>query len=182
MFRVFKGRQFRYALIKMVSKTISPSVNRVFTPKLAFAYALFNMEYDNAPGYGNLELEGDVKNVKQAFRDLGIPAENTTFLFDSTYDEVEDLWDRVLKEKYKEAERNRTETLVIFWYGGHGEMAGSEATQIRFNSNDPKKRCYPWERHLTMLANKGYTYTIAFFDCCRPQTGPGRSGEQTDSN
>ena len=84
MFRVFKGS--RYAIIKMVSKTISTSVNRVFTPQLVFAFALFNMEYGNATGYKNLELEGDVQNVKQAFRDLRIPAENTTFLFDSTHD------------------------------------------------------------------------------------------------
>ena len=179
MFRVFKGS--RYAIIKMVSKTISTPVNRVFTPQLVFAFALFNREYGNATGYENLELEGDVQNVKQAFRDLRIPAENTTFLFDSTYDEVEDLWDRVLKEKYKEAARNRRETLFIIWYGGHAEMAGSEATQIRFNSNDPTQRCYPWERNLTMLASKAYTYTIALFDCCRVQTGPGR-GVPTDSN
>ena len=158
----------------MVSKTISPSVNRVFTPKLVFAFALFNMKYDLVDGYKNLELENDVKNVEKAFQALGIPAENTEWLFDSTYKEVEDLCDDVMKKRYKEAEKNRTETLVIIWYGGHGEMAGSEATQIRFNSNDPKKRCYPWERNLTMLANKDYTYTIAFFDCCRKQNGPGR--------
>ena len=65
---------------------VSSSVDRVFTPKLVFALAIFNMEYGNATGYKNLKLEGDVQNVMQAFQDLGIPAENTTFLFDSTHD------------------------------------------------------------------------------------------------
>jgi hypothetical protein len=80
---------------------------------------------------------------------------------------VEDYWELVLKKQYIEAERNKTETLFIIWYGGHGEMAGSEATQIRFNTKDPRKRCYAWERNLIMLASRYYTYTIAFFDCCR---------------
>ena len=52
---------------------LSSSVNRVFTPKLVYALAIFNMEYGNAEGHKNLKLEDDVSNVMQAFEHLGIP-------------------------------------------------------------------------------------------------------------
>ncbi len=62
---------------------------------------------------------------------------------DASYDEVDDLWDE-LKKKYKAAAKSG-KNLFLFWYGGHGEMAGSATTQISLNSVDPDKRCYPWE-------------------------------------
>ena len=141
--------------------------DNAFTPVTVIFCGVFNKIYETKFG-GNLKgVERDLENVMQIIKDLGIPAENIKILEDATYNKVEDLWDDTLKGLYKTAGRTGTKTLFIFWYGGHGEMAGSEATQIRFNTEDPKVKCYPWEKQITMCAATESTYTIAFFDCCR---------------
>ena len=64
---------------------------------------------------------------------------------DATYDEVDDLW-IALKIKYRAAAKSG-KTLFLFWYGGHGEMAGSAMTQISLNSVDKTKDVIPGKVH-----------------------------------
>ena len=153
----------------MVSKTrTNPQPSHpAFTPVTVIFRGIFNKTYGEKFGGDLKGVERDLEDVMQIIKDLGIPAENFKIFIDATRDEVEDLCDKTLTDYYKAARRTGTKTLFIFWYGGHAEMAGSEATQITFNTEDPKERCYPWERRLRMFAATESTYTIAFFDCCR---------------
>ncbi len=84
---------------------------------------------------------------------LKIPHDNITVLTDVTYDEVDDCW-LELKKKYREADKKEgPETLFILWYGGHGEMGGTAHTQICCNTQDDRKRLFPWEARLNILTD-----------------------------
>ena len=118
---------------------------------IVYAVVVINKEYGKTQAnvneklrYDNLDaVEEDLVKVREALTILGIPGSNITVLKDVTYDEVDDLWDD-LKKKYRAAEKSG-KTLFIFWYGGHGEMAGSATTHISLNETAENKRCYPWE-------------------------------------
>ena len=141
-----------------------------------YAWGLFNKEYGltrlggEHPKHDNI---GDVVEDEERWRltlgVLKVPEKNIKILRDVTYDEVDDIWDE-LKQLYRAAEKNKTNTLFLFWYGGHGEMGGSAFTQISLNVGPdvkPNKRCYPWESSLMTLTGRENTCTLAFFDCCR---------------
>ena len=141
-----------------------------------YAWGLFNEEYGltrlvgEHPKHDNIgDVVEDEKRWIETLSVLKVPKENIKILHNVTYDEVDDIWDE-LKQLYKAAEKNKTKTLFIFWYGGHGEMGGSAYTQISLNVGPdvkPISRCYPWEKQLMALTGKENTCTLAFFDCCR---------------
>jgi hypothetical protein len=72
-----------------------------------------------------------------------------------------------MKLKALTAHNEGTQTLFIFYYSGHGEMAGSATTHISLNDPIEAKRTYPWEINLNHLSCWNNTYTLSFFDCCR---------------
>lgn len=130
-----------------------------------FGYAMFLSKYNNTDGEcKDLDLAEDKKDVLQAYQALGIS--NITVLDDPTYDEVEDLHDRVIVERYKEAKRTGKKTAFFFWIASHAEMRGA-TTQMRLNSKDPEKKFYPLELNLMMRTNTPGTFTFVGFDCCR---------------
>ena len=136
-----------------------------------YAALIVNKTYDfQSTGYNHLpEVEADKQNVLDTFKFLGIKDDHIFKLYDSNYDDVDELWDKV-KVIFRNAQKTRTNILFIPWYGGHGEMYdGSTSTQILINDPDPTKRRYPWEKNLAIISRFSHTYTLAYFDCCRVQ-------------
>ncbi len=135
----------------MPEETKQQPVNLVFVPVIVYAMLVINKEYGETQAnvneklrFDNLDaVEGDLDRVRETLTILGIPKSNITVLKDATYDELDDLWDDS-KKKYRAAEKSG-KTLFIFWYGGHGEMAGSATTWMSLNETDPDKRCFAWE-------------------------------------
>ena len=71
-------------------------------------------------------IEGDKERVISIFKLLGIT--NIIELYDRDYDEIDDELLPELKKIYRESGKklnNIQPTLVVIWYGGHGEMAGT---------------------------------------------------------
>ena len=65
--------------------------------------------------------------MKEIFELLGIT--DIIELYDPTFDEIDDGLHAALKAIYKGSKgkdkNNIQPTLVVIWYGGHGEMAGT---------------------------------------------------------
>ena len=64
--------------------------------------------------------------MREIFNVLGIT--DIIELCDPTYDEIDEGLFHRLKAIYRESGKNKNNiqpTLVVIWYGGHGEMAGT---------------------------------------------------------
>jgi len=66
-----------------------------------------------------LKLKNDIETVMETFHLLGIAKEDTIILYDADYDEVVYYYDKIIKERYKDAERTNTNTIFFLWYAGH---------------------------------------------------------------
>ena len=103
----------------------------------------------------------------ETYKFLGIKDDHIFRLKDTNLDDLI-VFKCKIEGIFRNAQKNKTNIFFISWYGGHGEMYdGSTSTQIYLNDPDPKRRRYSWEKELTVLSRFSYTYTLAYFDCCR---------------
>jgi hypothetical protein len=84
-----------------------------------FGVGIFNGDYRKTLEYKNLEKEAkdDAIIVRKIFKTMGIKDENTTFLCDGTYDDL-DMFVNEMKLKYLKAQKDGINTLFVIWYCG----------------------------------------------------------------
>jgi hypothetical protein len=94
-----------------------------------YAALIVNKTYDpKTTGYESLlEVEADAIRVLETFKFLGIKEDHIFKLYDTNYDEVDELWDK-MKGLFRTAHKTKTNILFIPWYGGHGEMYDGSTT------------------------------------------------------
>ena len=154
-----------------------------FIPLRLVGLAIFNEIYDKTEHSNLKEVRADAERVSKFFKSLGIKNEDTTFLWNGTYQDLDKLVTE-LKLKYLAAQKDGVNTLFVIWYGGHGAMLNT-TTQVVVNESDPKLRCYPLELNLNHFSNFKHTYTVVILDCCRTLfkqygTGVGRGDGPED--
>ncbi len=136
-----------------------------FIPLRLVGLGIFNEIYDKTEHQNLKEVRADAERVRKIFRSLGIKDEDTTFHWNVSYQDLDELVAE-LKLKYSAAQKDGVNTLFVIWYGGHGAMLNI-TTQVVVNDSDPKLRCYPLELNLNHFSNFKHTYTLVILDCCR---------------
>ena len=138
----------------------------VFTPEEVIGIVIYNEEYGKTQ-YKNLkDVNRDAEKMRATFQLLRIPEQNTIYLKDGSYDEVDELFAE-MRLKALRAQNRGIKTLFIAYYSGHGEMYGTATTHISVNDPNEAKRCYPWELNLNQISKFRNTFWLSFFDCCR---------------
>ena len=117
-----------------------------FIPLRLVGLAIFNEIYDETEHSNLKEVRADAERVSKFFKSLGIKNEDTTFLWNGTYQDLDKLVTE-LKLKYLAAQKDGVNTLFVIWYGGHGAMLNN-TTQVVVNDSDPKQSFYPLELNL----------------------------------
>ena len=111
--------------------------------------------------YENLnETLNDVKNMNKDLKRLGFTEEDIIILKEPSWNAL-DLLMLDLEGDLRCAHSDGEETLIFFYYAGHGIQKAFLKAQLN------ETRLYPLEKMLRKLAKANGSFVMALFDCGR---------------